>query len=225
MPKGLEIYDIDSVSSVVVPTPILRIVHINNLSTIIKNGVLCAKNHAPSNQAYEPIHDEGVQGYRGTFAMPVDHLSDCPSTCLHDYVPFYFGPRSPMLYVNSKRGIQSEIVYLVLCAQDFESPTMPLFLFSDGQANKKFTAFFDDLKDLDKLDWKAIYAMYWQDTRDDGDIKRRKQAEFLVYQKCPFALVRRIITCDNTMRERVSGILQNSSFANIPIEVVPSWYY
>jgi hypothetical protein len=39
--------------------------------------------------------------------------------CLHDYVPFYFAPRSPMLYallqgrVGGFNGSQEDIVYLV----------------------------------------------------------------------------------------------------------------
>ncbi len=63
--------------------------HINNLAHIITNGIV-HQNSAVADPDYIPIGDQSVisvrqelhKGYR-----------------LSDYIPFYFGPRGPMLYV------------------------------------------------------------------------------------------------------------------------------
>src|SRR5467141_1732025 len=78
-----------------IPSP-LRIFHITaipNLASIAKskmlhaNGVLQKKKILHADIAYQ-----GAQGKRATklVARP-------PGGVLHDYVPFYFAPRSPML--------------------------------------------------------------------------------------------------------------------------------
>ena len=54
----------------------------------------------------------------------------------------------------------------------------------------RFTDFFDDLKDLDKIDWDLMQSRYWNDTNDDPDRKRRRQAEFLVHEFFPWSWCR-----------------------------------
>src|SRR5581483_8231184 len=77
-----------------VPTPIYRIVHVDNLPLIVARGALHAFNHALSDgRTYVTIHDADVQASRQRRAVPCG----CGGTIL-DYVGFYFGHRSPMLY-------------------------------------------------------------------------------------------------------------------------------
>ena len=37
-------------------------------------------------------------------------------------------------------------------------------MFSDGHGIARFTSWFDNLGDLDKVDWEAVYAKIWRDT-------------------------------------------------------------
>ena len=205
------------------PTPIFRMLHIDNLDTVLKRGAMHAGNMTPEDGlSYKAIHDVGIQDYRRAFCVPNGRR-------LHDFLPFYFGPRSPMLYRLHKNSVggynegQALIVYLVLTAQYFESPDFE-FLFTDCQANMNFARYYDDLADLDKLDWVTIYSKYWTDTLGDIGRKGRKQAEFLVYRACPFDAVKMIAVFDENYLTRVASLL-SSYKRKLPVIIAREWYY
>lgn len=210
-------------SSVPYPTPIFRILHIDALDTVLKRGAMHAGNFTPKDGLpYKAIHDTGIQDYRRIFCVP-------DGRSLHDFLPFYFGPRSPMLYrlyMNSVEGYnegQEPIIYLVLKAQDLESPRFS-FLFTDSQANKAFTRYFNDLADLDKLDWVTIYSTVWRDTLEDNGRKGRKQAEFLVHKGCSFDAVKAIAVFDERYRAQAVSLLSRHG-RNLPVIIAREWYY
>ncbi|MGH7828142.1 MAG: DarT ssDNA thymidine ADP-ribosyltransferase family protein [Candidatus Binatia bacterium] len=73
------------------PTPIFRFVHIDNLETLMRRGALHAPNHLPADSLpYRFCHDPEVQGTGAAVNITVG-----PNGTIHDYVPFYFGYRSP----------------------------------------------------------------------------------------------------------------------------------
>lgn len=75
-------------------TPIFRILHMDNLELILKSGGMHASNYLPNdiNSNYKSIHDADIQKRRKKTGIPCE-----PKGVISDYVPFYFGPRSPML--------------------------------------------------------------------------------------------------------------------------------
>lgn len=75
-------------------TPIYRMLHVNNLPLILRDRYIFAKNFAPhSDKCYYDIADKELQHKRGQTNVPLP-----PHGNLHDYVPFYFCPRTPMMY-------------------------------------------------------------------------------------------------------------------------------
>jgi hypothetical protein len=78
---------------------------------------------------------------------------------------------------------QEPIIYLVSTAQDVEQSKAG-FVFSDGHGIAAYTTWYADLADLNKIDWKAVYAARWEDDVEDMDRQRRKQAEFMVLRFC-----------------------------------------
>ena len=75
------------------PTPIYRLIHIDNLPVILDCGGMHAPHHAPVGDcAYRAIHNLDIHKVRRQ--RPI---SCGPGGTVHDYVAFYFGPRSPML--------------------------------------------------------------------------------------------------------------------------------
>jgi ssDNA thymidine ADP-ribosyltransferase, DarT len=74
------------------------------------------------------------------------------------------------------------------------------------------------------IDWKIMKATYWSDTPEDGDRRRRRQAEFLVHQFCPWKVITEIGVINNTVQSQVQQILQNFN-QKLPIKVYSSWYY
>lgn len=164
-----------------IPNPIwlYRIVHIDNLEYILANG-LFTRNHKNADPDNINIGDSGLILQRNDFNVPID-----PHSTLGDYIPFYFGPLSPML-LNIKtghRGItkrpQADIVYVCCNMQDVIRYCKK-WCFTDGHAKNNFTEFYNSIDHLDKIDWDVVAKRYWNNTEEDLDMMRRKQAEFLV---------------------------------------------
>lgn len=75
------------------PTRLFHITAIANLPAILRAGALVSKNSTTADGiAYQNIAYAGAQGARAQRRVP-----DPPGGRMHDYVPFYFAPRSPML--------------------------------------------------------------------------------------------------------------------------------
>jgi hypothetical protein len=151
-----------------------------------------------------------------------------PGGTLADYVPFYYAPRSPMLYViaggyvSGYGGGQAEVAHLVVEADALAARGD--FAITDGHAATALTQQFDDYARLDHIDWDVMRATYWRDTDDDGDRKRRRQAEFLARESVPFAAVEQIAVMTESLAELVDGALADASHRP-HIVVRRDWYY
>jgi hypothetical protein len=209
------------------PTPIYRFIHIDNLRGCLEQDGLCAPNHYPDDGlVYQTIHNEEVQNKRHVTAIPCG-----PGGTIHDYVPFYFGYLSPMM-LNLKTGRvpgytegQTPLIYLVTTAQAVRH-SGARFVFSNGHGLATFTYWFDDLEQLDQVDWSIVYERYWKDTLEDMDRQRRKQAEFLVHRFCAWSLIREIDVINQVMKQRVEEILAGyPAKLHKPVTVRPEWYY
>jgi hypothetical protein len=95
---------------------------------------------------------------------------------------------------------------------------------ADYVPTMRFTQFFDDLEDLSKVDWAIMKAKYWSDTSDDNDRLRRRQAEFLVHQFCPWGIITRIGVKTEEIRRRVAEITQGHNHQPV-VQLRRSWYY
>jgi len=213
--------------TVPVPTPIYRMVHIDNLAVLLERGGLHAPNHVPDDGLhYRTIHDASVQEVR----------HDTRVTCgergtVHDYVPFYFGYLSPML-LRLKTGRvqgydegQRPLIYLVSHAQTIQESGVD-FVFSDGHGLATYSDWYNDLDDLDQVDWSMVFEKYWSDNVNDMDRQRRKQAEFLIHQFCPWEMIEEIGVFERDMRARVSHeIEQHDSRMIKPVNIQRRWYY
>lgn len=153
--------------------------HIENIPHILEHGITHSAS-ANANQGFVPIGGRSLIGTRSDYLLENGKR-------LGDYVPFYFGARTPMLYVvqngyNQVAPTPAEnIVYCVSSVQNIMDQNLD-FVFTDGHAVDSFStqyaqADIDNIDDL--LDKDAINAKYWKD-ENDLDLKRRKEAEFLV---------------------------------------------
>ena len=207
------------------PTPIYHITARDNLPAILAQGGLhCQKSLAKNRTKYADITHRSIQDRRaGTF------VPRGPKGRLHDYVPFYFAPRSPMLYAIHKGNVagcpcaQRDVVYLCSYAEDVCASGIG-FVFTDGHGTMALTRFYDDLDHLDNVDWPLMQAKYWSDTKTDGDRKRRRQAEFLVHSFFPLSLVHRIAVSRKSHISPLTTLCHASQLV-VPISEEPSWYY
>ena len=156
-------------------------------------------------------------------------VTACQGGRVSDYVPFYFCPRSPMLYaihgsyVEGYPGGQAQVLHLVLDAESIASAGAPC-CHTDGHAAMQPLSFHSGVSGLSALDWEVIHNPIWRNTQEDNDRKRRKQAEFLVWQRVPWTHVSRIGVINATMASAVTNLLAGT--AHRPsVEIQPDWYY
>jgi hypothetical protein len=207
---------------------IYHITHVDNLRDIVTTGGLLSD--AEMIRRGGPGQTIGLSGIK---RRRIEELQvPChPGTKVGDYVPFYFCPRSVMLYVIhcanhpelTYRGGQDPIVHLeadlhrvVAWAND----NRVRWAFSLSNAGAYYTEFRSNLSDLHELDWDAIAA---RDFRDP-DVKECKQAEFLLYGYFPFVLVERIGVFNALIRDTVTQALAGGGYTPC-IEVRAEWYY
>ncbi len=209
------------------PTPIYRITYLDNLRNFLCRKGLHAHNYTPDDGlVYRTIHNVDIQMKRHIKQIPCG-----PGGVIHNYVPFYFGPRSPMLLqlhtgrVDGHDEGQEPIIYLVATAQAIVESGVQ-FVFSDGHGIATYTKWFNNLEDLDKVDWDTVKARSWNDHVDDMDRQRRKQAEFLVYRYCDWALIQEIAVINGRAKSKAENIMnQFPDERKPPVRIRPDWYY
>ena len=152
-----------------------------------------------------------------------------PGTTVGQYVPFYFCPRSPMLYVISQksgeltyRGGQDEVLHLVSTVGNaVRALGQRPIAFSDGNAATAFSQFSSNLAELETMiDWRAVNATYWAEPA----VKERKQAEFLVFESFPWSAVIGIGVKSEVVKAKVEKILAATT-EETSVQVLPKWYY
>lgn len=201
-----------------IPTRIYRITHLTNLLDTLRHGIFCRNHPAPAIAAYQNIGDASLTDRRNRIAVPLP-----PGGVLNDYVPFYLGPRSPMLYAISHRQSQADIVYLVSQVQRIQQLGLP-YVFTDGHAYEILTTFHQSPAALAALAWADIYADRWKPTLQNPNLQRHKQAEFLVHQFVPVNALVGIAVLNTHIRTQVEQLVQQAGLT-LPVREVPTWYY
>jgi hypothetical protein len=206
-------------------TPIYHITHVTNLARIVAAGGLwCDEERVKRGFQCVGIAHQHIKERRAKRAVPV-----APGGTLANYVPFYFAPRSPMLYtihrgnVTGYSGGQSQIVHLVSSVEAAVGLGQK-WAFTDGHAEMAFSTFYDRVESLDEVNWEVMRSEYWNDTPDSPDRKRQRQAEFLVHASFPWAAFHEIGVRDTSIAEQVGLAL--AAAKHLPaVNVRPDWYY
>lgn len=210
---------------------IYRITHIDNIPHILKNGIT-RKDSPNRNPNFVPIGDKSLIDNRSTRQVSVDNgdiSNHIKQITLGDFVPFYFGVKMPMLFVVQKGGNFVEnpnspenIVYIACSLQSIVQHELD-FYFSDGHATDMLTTFYDRSKinELPEIiDWQAVKAAYWGG-HENLDIKRKKQAEFLIYEDVPADVIIGFVCYNDYARNKL--IKFGIDKANI--KIIPKAYF
>jgi len=112
-----------------------------------------------------------------------------PDGVLSDYIPFYFTPFSIMMYnihtgYNVRQVPNEEIVILVSSLHKVAELGIP-FVFTDQHAYPLMANYFNDLNDLDQVDWDLLNRRNFKHDPDDPGKKERYQAEALIWKHLP----------------------------------------
>lgn len=173
-----------------------HITHKDNISNILKYGLLSHKNAHSKKLISIDISNQQVNSRRSKFENIYNRE-------IHDYVPLYFNPKNPMLYV--RQNMQNDLIILAI---DRKIMFQPNVIFSDGNAASSNTRFYRDLKDLDKLGWFCINDEYWTRYQDG---KRVKCSEVLVYSQLEIKFIKKINCFNAITRDFIIQHLKNYS--------------
>ncbi|MEZ4850827.1 MAG: DUF4433 domain-containing protein [Bacteroidia bacterium] len=205
---------------------IFRIFHIDNLEFILRQNKLTTYNSPDADPDYRGIGEGELIGLRANHEITTDNSQQtyCPSC---NFLPFYFAPRSVMLYrIQSGYKVaqipQENIIHMVFKLEDI-LPDIE-YLFTDGHGYARFTRWFDDVDFLSELDWKTIPAKQWNDTEIDMDRQRRKQAEFWIKEEISLEKLIGIGVYNQAAFDIVTNLCQNYQ-RNIPVKVKNDYYY
>lgn len=196
-----------------------RLTHIDNIPNIDRCGLVRADSPL-RDPNYVSIGDHQVIGIRASRDVKGYHLNE--------YVPFYLGPRSPMLYViqhgyNGVIRVEAEnIVYCVIRLDDLIHNNIEC-IFTDGHALSAFTSFYQKnmLPNIDEIvKYDDVFSSQWN-IEEDLDLKRRKEAELLVRQDLPAQYVRGYVVYNERAKQR----LIESGVAPEKIVAVPGYFF
>lgn len=156
------------------------------------------------------------------------YLDSRPGLLVGECVPFYFCPRSVMLYLIYRRsseltyqGGQESIVHLEADLHEtvgWADANARRWAFTLSNAGSRYFEDRADLRQLNEIDWDAVQSNRWQ------QCKEAKQSEFLLEESFPWALVRRIGVHNERTYAQVLHSLQQQQHKPT-VEVRAEWYY
>jgi hypothetical protein len=150
-------------------------------------------------------------------------VASCGGRFVGEWVPFYFCPRSPMLFTTNKgatgrpAGCQQTILHLV-SRVSIGISLGRAWAVIDGNAGAFHTWFGSTLDAIHTLDWAAIRATDWQGKT------HQKSAEFLVADFFPWTGIH-AIGCHNSKVAKQVQDLVDSQHHRPAVSVEPTWYY
>lgn len=206
---------------------IYHITHVDNLGSIVREGALMSD--ATMIARGGPAAAIGMSTIKTRrLSLPVDcHAGDS----VGDYVPFYFCPRSIMLYVIhcanhpelSYRGGQGPIVHLEADLHDvaaWANGARRRWAFSLSNAGAVYAQFRARVAELDQIDWNAVAATDFR----SSEIKEGKQAEFLVHGSFPWTLISRIGVLSAAVKAQAEASMAGTAHQPA-VHIQRDWYY
>jgi hypothetical protein len=188
---------------------IFHFTDIRNLDSIIMNGLLCTNLKDAQNITHKNIANMTIQERRAKMEV----------TCgkggvVHDYVPFYFTSKNPMLLgvLNKKNTDQPFIIYLCLKIERLEKDDA---VFTDASANTDIPPnFYSDTVNLNKLDWGLIDSKNWAFNDDE---RHKKMAEALIFNRVGIEETDAIVVYNNRVADGVRKIFEKNGITPPPI--------
>ena len=83
-----------------VPTPLYHFTHVSHLASIVKDGLVSDTDAVRTGALIVEVGHAGIKERRRGRMVPIG-----PGGAVSDYVPFYFAPRSPMMYAIHRGNV------------------------------------------------------------------------------------------------------------------------
>lgn len=202
-----------------------HIVHVDRLASIAGDGGLCCDTTMMTRpKVGTSIGMTDIKARRAR-----KKLASHPELNVGDCVPFYFCPRSVMLYLMYRgnhpeltyRGGQNPIVHLEADLHDaieWAKRANRRWVFTASNAGSSYFEDWSDLEELHRIDWSAIRVRDWREKKEG------KQAEFLMESSFPLQLISRVGVHSGVIQRQAITALTGAE--HVPrVEVKQDWYY
>lgn len=217
---------------------IYHIVHVDRLPSIIAEGCLLCDAEIGRRAAAIPAHGMGTTiGMSNIKQRRLSKLTltSHPGLYVGQCVPFYFCPRSIMLYLIhcanhaelAYRGGQEPIVHLeadLENAVEWANANSKRWAFTLSNAGAYYFEDRSGITALGEINWDAVQARQWSGNGVSRSVKEGKQAEFLVEEAFPWHLVERIGVHSKVVAQRVYAAM-NGAEHRPKVEIRREWYY
>lgn len=205
---------------------IYHIVHVDRLPSILASG--CLWCDAEIIRRSPPGTTIGMNGIKQRRLNELT-LTNYPNLHVGDCVPFYFCPRSVMLFLISRanhpemeyHGGQGPIIHIEADLRQSVAWAEEHGLCWAYTLSNAGAYYFEDrcsLEHLGEINWPAVQARQWQ------NCKEGKQAEFLIEQQFPWELVTKIGVMSQEVYNQVITAL-DASVHKPRVELKREWYY
>lgn len=171
-----------------VPTPVYHFTHIEHLPEIIRRGLLADTLARVTDSVIYDAGNRDIKARRRERHVPIQ-----PGGVIADYVPFYFAPRSPMMYAIERGNVPEysdgtdSLAYLISDVERLIQLGLHV-LTTDRNAVLDYAAFYTGTEGLNNaIDWDLMCQKMWNNTPDEPDRMERRMAECLVYQAVPWS--------------------------------------
>ncbi|MCD7949428.1 MAG: DUF4433 domain-containing protein [Erysipelotrichaceae bacterium] len=177
-----------------------NITSINNVMSILQNGLLCKNMILNQSMKFNDISNSSVQNRRNNIYID-DQLQ------LHDFANVYFNPRNAMLYYLIRQDLINEICILQIKKTILD---LPHTIVTNQNAAVAIGTRFMTVEEAHKpgaLNYDNIYRYSWysQDPLEKDKFKKQMMAEVLVYNKIP----PEYIACINVPNQKVYDALKS----------------
>jgi hypothetical protein len=211
---------------------IYHIVHVDRLPSIFADGYLwCDAETFRRELSGTTIGMSGIKQRRLTELT----LTSYPDLRVGDCVPFYFCPRSIMLYLIYQanhpelnyHGGQGPIVHLeadLRTTVAWAEQNNHRWAFTLSNAGSYIFEDRSNLAQLHEINWQAVQSDKWSGNGIAPSVKEGKQAEFLMAYNFPSHLIERIGVYSTRVYQQVMNTLPANGHRP-QVEIKSEWYY
>lgn len=159
------------------PRDFYYITHIDNLKSILKNGILSRSQIKDENNIWVKLKlAKGIKSIHAEDIVQIRQNKRFKNRSLWEYANLYFQVRNPMLYRVIREFEAKNIIVLQINADVIEGSDIGI---TNGNAASSETQFFEDKNEgLNALDSEQFKKEYWNESD-----KRKLMAELLVYDR------------------------------------------
>lgn len=205
---------------------IYHIVHHDRLASIVGEGGLLSDAQMAQRQGRGTVI--GMSSIKQRRLEELS-LASHPGLYVGECVPFYFCPRSIMLYLLhcgnhqdlTYRGGQQPIIHLEADLRrtvEWAEQHGKRWAFTLSNAGSYYFEDRNNLQHLGEVNWDAVQAQNWSGNKEG------KQAEFLIEGGFPWELVERIGVYSQGVATQVIQMMQGLTHKP-RVEILRGWYY